>query len=73
MHLTGHGFNYKRVWQHFFIEIDQEIFSTFILSLLQSQGQLSVSGERICTSTGQLLRGLSMPRKNVVSKLNGLT
>ena len=37
-------------WQHFFVEIDHEIFSTFILSLsLIQEGQLSVSGERMCT------------------------
>ena len=42
-----------RVWQHSFVEIDHEIFSMVILSLLLIQeGQLSVSGERICTSTG---------------------
>ena len=34
----------------FFVEIDHEIFSTVILSLpLIQEGQLSVSGERICT------------------------
>ena len=33
-----------------FVEIDHEIFSTVILSLLLIQeGQLSVSGERMCT------------------------
>ena len=33
-----------------FVEIDHEIFSTVILSLpLIKEGQLSVSGERICT------------------------
>ena len=37
-------------WQHSFVEIDREIFSTVILSLsLSQEGQLSVSGERICT------------------------
>ena len=36
--------------QHSFVEIDHEIFSTFILSLpLIHEGQLSVSGERMCT------------------------
>ena len=36
--------------QHSFVEIDREIFSTVILSLpLIQEGQLSVSGERICT------------------------
>ena len=36
--------------QHSFVEIDHEIFSTVILSLpLIQKGQLSVSGERMCT------------------------
>ena len=36
--------------QHSFLEIDHEIFSTVILSLpLIQEGQLSVSGERMCT------------------------
>ena len=36
--------------QHSFLEIDHEIFSMVILSLLQIQeGQLSVSGERMYT------------------------
>ena len=34
-----------------FVEIDHEIFSTVILSLpLIQEGQLSVSGERMCTT-----------------------
>ena len=34
----------------FFVEIDREIFSTVILSLpLIQEGQLPVSGERMCT------------------------
>ena len=46
----GCGFNPRQVRQHSFMEIDREIFSTVILSLLLIQeGQLSVSGERICT------------------------
>ena len=49
---------------HSFMEIDHEIFSTVILSLpLIQEGQLSVSGERICTNTGPSLRGLSLSRK----------
>ena len=37
-------------WQHSFVEIDHEIFSTVILSLpLIQEGQLSVSDERVCT------------------------
>ena len=36
--------------QHSFVEIDHEIFSTVILSLpLIQEGQLSVSGVRMCT------------------------
>ena len=36
--------------QHSFVEIDHEILSTVILSLpLIQEGQLSVSGERMCT------------------------
>ena len=35
---------------HSFLEIDREIFSLVILSfLLIQEGQLSVSGERMCT------------------------
>ena len=46
----GRGFNPRRGWQHSFVEIDYEIFSTVILSLpLIQEGQLSVSGERMCT------------------------
>ena len=44
------GFNPSRGQQHSFLEIDHEIFSTVILSLpLIQEGQLSVSGERMCT------------------------
>ena len=46
----GHGFNPHRGRQHSFVTIDHEIFSTVILSLpLIQEGQLSVSGERMCT------------------------
>ena len=46
----GRGFNPRRGRQHSFVEIDHEIFSTVILSLPPIQeGQLSVSGERMCT------------------------
>ena len=46
----GRGFNPRRGWQHSFVEIDHEIFSTVILSLsLIQEGQLSVSGKRMCT------------------------
>ena len=43
-------FNPRRGRQQSFVEIDHEIFSTVILSLpLIQEGQLSVSGERMCT------------------------
>ena len=46
----GHGFNPCRGRQHSFVEIDHEIFSTVILSIpLIQEGQLSVSGVKICT------------------------
>ena len=46
----GRGFNPHRGRQHSFVEIGHEIFSTVILSLpLIQEGQLSVSGERMCT------------------------
>ena len=46
----GCGFNPRRSRQHSFVEIDHEIFSTVILSLsLIQEGQLSVSGGRMCT------------------------
>ena len=46
----GCGFDPLRGRQHSFVEIDHEIFSTVILSLpLIQEGQLSVSGKRICT------------------------
>ena len=48
--LWGHVFNPRRGQQHSFVEIDHEIFSTVILSLLLIQEeQLSVSCERMCT------------------------
>ena len=44
------GVNPRRGRQHSFVEIDHEIFSTVIISLpLIQEGQLSVSGERMCT------------------------
>ena len=43
-------FNPRRGRQYSFVEIDHEIFSMVILSLpLIQEGQLSVSGERMCT------------------------
>ena len=46
----GRRFDPRQVRQHSFVEIDHEIFSTVILSLpLIQEGQLSVSGKRMCT------------------------
>ena len=46
----GRRFIPRRGRQHSFVEIDHEIFSMVILSLpLIQEGQLSVSGERMCT------------------------
>ena len=46
----GRGFNPRRGRQHSFVETDHEIFSTVILPLpLIQGGQLSVSGEIMCT------------------------
>ena len=46
----GRGVDPHRGRQHSFREIDYEIFSTVILSLpLIQEGQLSASGERMCT------------------------
>ena len=46
----GREFNPRRGRQHSFVEIDHEIFSMVILSLpLIQEGQLSVSGKRMCT------------------------
>ena len=42
------------------------ISNIIIFFHLIQEGQLSVSGARICTDTGQLLRGLSLPRKKVL-------
>ena len=46
----GRRFNPRQGRQRSFVEIDREIFSMVILSLpLIQGGQLSVSGERMCT------------------------
>ena len=42
--------NHRQDRQHSFVEIDHEKFSAVILSLpLIQEGQLSVSGKRMCT------------------------
>ena len=46
----GCASDFRRGQRHSFVEIYHEIFSAVILSLpLIQEGQLSVSGERICT------------------------
>ena len=48
--------------QHSFVMIDQEITSTVILSLpLIQEGQLSVSGERMCTILVNRLEDYACP------------
>ena len=49
----GRGFHTRRGRKYSFVEIDHEIFSTVNLSLpLIQEGQLSVSGEKMCTILG---------------------
>ena len=51
---------------HIFSRGDHEIISIVFLSCpLIQEGQLSVTGESMRTTTGKLLRGLSPPRKFV--------
>ena len=58
---------------HSSVEIDHEIFSTVILSLLLIQeGQLSVSGERICTIVINCLEDEACPVKVWLGKLTML-
>ena len=54
----GRRFKASRGRQHSFVQIDLEMFSKVILSLLLIQeGQLSVSGERMCTILVNHLEG----------------
>ena len=69
----GRGFNPRRGRQHSFVEIDHEIFSTAILSLLLIQeGQLSVSGERMCTILVNCLEDYACPVNVWLGKLTAL-
>ena len=69
----GHRFNPHRGWQHSFMEINREIFSTIILSLpLIQEGQLSVSGERMCTILVNGLEDLACPVNVWLGKLTTL-
>ena len=62
----GHGFN-PWVWQHSFMEVDHGIISKAILSIMLIQvGQLSVTGERMCTKYWLRNRLGSLPRNSVV-------
>ena len=56
-----------------FVEIDHEIFSTVILSLpLIQEGQLSVSGERMCTIPVNRLEDYACPVNVWLGKLTTL-
>ena len=69
----GRGFNPRRGRQHSFVEIDHEIFSTVILSLpLIQEGQLLVSGERMCTILVNRLEDLACPVNVWLGKLTAL-
>ena len=69
----GHGFNPSRDRQHSLVEIDHEIFSTVILSLLLIQeGQLSDSGERMCTILVNRLEDYACPVNVWLGKLTAL-
>ena len=71
--LGGHGFNPRRGRQHFFVEIDREIFSTVIVSFsLIQEGQLSVSGERMCTILVNRLQDYACPVNVWLGKLTAL-
>ena len=67
------GFNRHRDRQHSFVEIDREIFSMVILSLpLIQEGQLSVSGERMCTILVNRLEDYAYPVNVWLGKLTAL-
>ena len=69
----GRGFNPRRGRQHSFVEIDHEIFSMVILSIpLIQEGQLSVSGERMCTILVNRLEGKACPVNVWLGKLTAL-
>ena len=66
-------FDPRRGRQHSFVEIDHEIFSTVILSLpLIQEGQLSVSGERMCTILVNRLEDKACPVNVWLGKLTAL-
>ena len=69
----GRGFDPRRGRQDSFVEIDHEIFSTVILSLpLIQEGQLSVSGERMCTILVNRIEDYACPVNVWLGKLTAL-
>ena len=59
-----------RGWQQSFMQIDHEIFSKVILIFpLLQEGQLSVSGERMCTILVNRLEDLAYPVNVWLGKL----
>ena len=69
----GCGFDSRRGRQHSLVEIDHEIFSTVIPSLLLIQeGQLSVSGKRMCTILVNHLEDQACPVNMWLGKLTTL-
>ena len=69
----GHGFNPSWGRQHSFVEVDHEMFSTVILYLsLIQEGQLSVSGERMCTILVNRLEDWACPVNVRLGKLTAL-
>ena len=69
----GRGFDPRRGRQHSFVEIDHEIFSMVILSLpLFQEGQLSVSGERMCTILVNRIEDYACPVNVWLGKLTAL-
>ena len=71
--VAGSTLNTRRGRQHSFVEIDHEILSTVILSLpLIQEGQLSVSGERMCTILVNRLDDYACPVNVWLGKLTAL-
>ena len=69
----GCGFNPRRGWQHSFMETGHEIFSMVILTLpLVQEGQLSVSGERLCTILVNCSEDIACPVNLWLGKLTAL-
>ena len=63
----------RRGRQHYFVEIEHEIFSTVILSLpLIQDRQLSVSDERMCTIRVNRLEDYACPVNVWLGKLTAL-